>query len=205
MLLLVSSAAASSLLVASSAWRSPCVARQRALSPRLAAEEGEPGGGGAYRTTTSGLKYIDTEVGSGEEATAGRVATIEFEGTLLDGDKILSSTKKDGKPLSFTVAGGDAPLWDEVVAGMRVGGKRRALVPPSNTLPQWDPLPDGRTGRFEIELTGIDVEGALERNFEEPPVNNRRRISSFLLAASFIPYFLPDELKPFGWRGKVSK
>ena len=116
MLLLVSSAAASSLLVASSAWRSPCVARQRALSPRLAAEEGEPDSGGPYRTTTSGVKFIDTGVGSGEEATAGRVATIEFEGTLLDGDKVLSSTKNDGKPLSFTVGVGDAPLWDEVLS-----------------------------------------------------------------------------------------
>ena len=54
-------------------------------------------------------------MGSGEEATAGRVATIEFEGTLLDGVKVLSSTRKDGKPLSFTVEAGDAPLWDEVV------------------------------------------------------------------------------------------
>ena len=97
MLLLVSSAAASSLLVASSAWRSPCVARQRALSPRLAADEGEPDGGGAYRTTTSGLKYIDTEVGSGEEATAGRVATIEFEGTLHEARRTSSSDKSHAR------------------------------------------------------------------------------------------------------------
>ena len=53
-------------------------------------------------------------MGSGEEASAGRVATIEFEGSLLDGDRVLSSTKQDGKPLSFTVGAGDAPLWDEV-------------------------------------------------------------------------------------------
>ena len=70
--------------------------------------------GGPYRTTASGLKVLDTEVGSGEEASAGRVATIEFEGSLLDGDRVLSSTKQDGKPLSFTVGAGDAPLWDEV-------------------------------------------------------------------------------------------
>jgi hypothetical protein len=44
------------------------------------------------------------------------VATIEFEGSLLDGDRILSSTKQDGKPLSFTVGVGDAPLWDEVLS-----------------------------------------------------------------------------------------
>jgi len=44
------------------------------------------------------------------------VATIEFEGSLLDGDRVLSSTKQDGKPLSFTVGVGDAPLWDEVLS-----------------------------------------------------------------------------------------
>ena len=42
------------------------------------------------------------------------MATIEFEGSLLDGDRVLSSTKQDGKPLSFAVGAGDAPLWDEV-------------------------------------------------------------------------------------------
>ena len=82
---------------------------------------------GAYCTTASGLKFIDTEVGSGTEAAAGRVATIEFEGTLLDGTKVLSSTRKDGKPLSFTVAAGDAPLWDEVVACVDTTALSRGL------------------------------------------------------------------------------
>ena len=70
---------------------------------------------------------LDTEVGSGEEASAGRVATIEFEGSLLDGDRVLSSTKQDGKPLSFTVGAGDAPLWDEV---------RRSLSPERSEPPK---------------------------------------------------------------------
>ena len=95
---------------------------------------------------------------------------------------------------------GDAPLWDEVVAGMRVGGKRRALVPPSTTLPQWEPLPNGATGRFECELIGVDVEGALERNLDES--FGRRRLFQLVLAGSFVPYLLPDDLKPLGWRGK---
>ena len=94
--------------------------------------------GGPYRTTASGLKVLDTEVGSGEEASAGRVATIEFEGSLLDGDRVLSSTKQDGKPLSFTVGAGDAPLWDEVCSlspersePPKVGASASVLAPTS--------------------------------------------------------------------------
>ena len=52
------------------------------------------------------------------------------------------------------------------------------------------------TARFECELTGLDVEGALDADTKF----DRRQISQLVLFASFLPYVLPNELRPPGWR-----
>ena len=162
--------------------------------PLLCVEVSEPEG--RYIVTASGIRYIDVSVGDGEEATDGRVASIDYEGGLLDSSEVIASTREKGKPLSFRLGDGDAPLWEEAVAGMRVGGKRRVLVPPSNTLDRWKPLANNATARFECELTGLDVEGALDADTKF----DRRQISQLVLFASFLPYVLPNELRPPGWR-----
>ena len=79
---------------------------------------------------------------------------------------------------------------------MKVGGQRRVLVPPSNTIPNWQSLNE-ETGRFDCELVGIDIPGAAVAG--EEPIS-RRQIFQAILSASFIPYFLPEEIKPEMWR-----
>lgn len=172
--------------------RAPVLHRTR--PPMLCVEECEPEG--RYCVTASGVKFIDISVGDGEEATEGRVASIEYEGGLLDSSQVIASTREKGKPLSFRLGDGGAPLWEEAVMGMRVGGKRRVLVPPSNTLDRWEPLANNATARFECELTGLDVKGALDQNIKL----DRRQITQLVLFASFVPYLLPNELRPALWR-----
>jgi hypothetical protein len=139
-----------------------------------------------------GIRYIDTLVGDGEEAASGQLLTVHYTGSLLsDSSQVLASTRS-GDPLTFTLDDGDSPLFDEACVGMRVGGKRRVLVPPSNTIPNWTPI--GDTGRFDLELIGINLAGAGNEGL------NRRQIAQAVLALSFIPYFLPDSIRPELWR-----
>jgi FKBP-type peptidyl-prolyl cis-trans isomerase len=86
-------------------------------------------GAGAV-TTASGLQYEDLVVGTGTEATPGSLASVHYTGWLADGTKFDSSLDR-GQPLQFQVgAGGVIQGWDEGVAGMKVGGKRKLVIPP---------------------------------------------------------------------------
>jgi FKBP-type peptidyl-prolyl cis-trans isomerase len=80
-------------------------------------------------TTKSGLKYIDEKVGDGAEAKAGDMVEVHYTGTLKDGTK-FDSSKDRGEPFSFPLGGGRVIKgWDEGVAGMKVGGKRKLIIP----------------------------------------------------------------------------
>ena len=80
-------------------------------------------------TTASGLKYIDNVVGTGPVAEKGKKVTVHYTGTLKDGQKFDSSLDR-GQPFTFTLGGGQVIKgWDEGVAGMKVGGKRRLIIP----------------------------------------------------------------------------
>jgi len=145
-----------------------------------------------YCTTSMGIRYIDTLVGDGKEAASGQLLTVHYKGSLLsDSSKVLALTR-GGEPLTFTLGDGKSPLFDEACTGMRVGGTRRVLVPPSNTIPNWTPI--GDTGRFDVELIGIDLPGAGKEGM------SRRQIAQAVLALSFVPYFLPDSVRPELWR-----
>jgi FKBP-type peptidyl-prolyl cis-trans isomerase len=80
-------------------------------------------------TTASGLQYDDQVVGAGDEATAGNTVDVHYTGTLKDGKKFDSSLDR-GKPFSFKLGAGQVIKgWDEGVAGMKVGGKRKLVIP----------------------------------------------------------------------------
>ena len=80
-------------------------------------------------TTASGLQYDDEVVGAGAEAKAGNTVDVHYTGTLKDGKKFDSSLDR-GKPFSFKLGAGQVIKgWDEGVAGMKVGGKRKLVIP----------------------------------------------------------------------------
>jgi peptidylprolyl isomerase len=104
----------------------------------------------------SGLYVLDLTPGTGAEVGNGQVAQVHYTGWLVDGAKFDSSV--GGEPLEFQVGVGQVIAgWDEGVAGMKVGGKRRLVLPPQ--LGYGDagsgPIPPGATLVFEVELLGV--------------------------------------------------
>src|SRR4029079_16611277 len=89
-------------------------------------------GGGAMDeeiTTPSGLKYIDEVVGTGESPKPGQMVTVHYTGTLENGTKFDSSVDR-GQPFVFQIGVGRVIRgWDEGVMTMKVGGKRRLIIP----------------------------------------------------------------------------
>ena len=81
-------------------------------------------------TTASGLKYEDVEAGTGPVAQSGQKAKVHYTGWLKSGQK-FDSSKDRNDPFEFTLGAGQVIKgWDEGVAGMKVGGKRRLTIPP---------------------------------------------------------------------------
>jgi len=80
-------------------------------------------------TTPSGLKYEDLADGSGPAAKAGDAVEVHYTGWLTDGTKFDSSVDR-GQPFGFALGAGRVIKgWDEGVAGMKVGGKRKLHIP----------------------------------------------------------------------------
>ncbi len=110
------------------------------------------------KTTPSGLQYVDLVVGTGDSPAAGQTMVVHYTGWLTDGKKFDSSVDR-GMPFQFPL-GRRAVIagWDEGVAGMKVGGKRKLIVPPE--LAYKDKgfpglIPPNSTLVFEVELLGI--------------------------------------------------
>src|SRR5690349_7182939 len=79
--------------------------------------------------TASGLVIEELIVGSGEAATAGRRVSVHYTGWLTDGKK-FDSSKDRGEAFDFPLGRGQVIRgWDEGVAGMKVGGKRKLTIP----------------------------------------------------------------------------
>jgi FKBP-type peptidyl-prolyl cis-trans isomerase len=85
--------------------------------------------GDDLNTTASGLQFEDTVVGAGAEAIAGKGVEVHYTGTLADGTKFDSSHDRK-KSFSFRLGGRQVIAgWDEGVAGMKVGGTRKLVIP----------------------------------------------------------------------------
>ena len=103
------------------------------------------------------LDYIDTKVGTGELAGAHSFYSIHYTGYLLDGTKFDSSLDR-GEPLSVAYGQHQViPGWDTGFAGMRVGGKRRLIIPYQLAYgaTAHGPIPAKSTLIFDVELLGI--------------------------------------------------
>jgi FKBP-type peptidyl-prolyl cis-trans isomerase len=80
-------------------------------------------------TTKSGLKYIDQKVGDGDEAKKGTKVVVHYTGWLKNGKKFDSSLDRN-EPFEFRLGAGEVIKgWDEGVAGMKAGGKRKLIIP----------------------------------------------------------------------------
>lgn len=109
-------------------------------------------------TTNSGLKYIDLKVGKGEEAKKGMLVLVNYNAWLENGTKFDSSYDRR-EPFSFKLGAGQVIQgWEEGVEGMRVGGKRKLIIPPDLAYGDQgagDRIPPKSTLVFEVELLQV--------------------------------------------------
>ena len=109
------------------------------------------------RMTPTGLRITDITVGNGPEAKAGQTVVVNYRGTLENGKEFDSSYGRG--PFSFPLGAGRVIKgWDEGVAGMQVGGKRKLVIPPDLAYGERGAggvIPPNATLVFEVELLEI--------------------------------------------------
>ena len=110
------------------------------------------------------LQKIDVKTGTGAEAAAGKVVFVHYTGWLYDptatGQKgaKFDSSRDRGTPFNFPLGGGQVIRgWDEGVAGMKVGGKRKLTIPPEMGYGARGvgPIPPNSTLVFEVDLLAV--------------------------------------------------
>ena len=108
--------------------------------------------------TPSGLKYIDTVVGTGAMPKPGQQVTVHYTGTLDDGTKFDSSVDRK-QPFSFIIGVGQVIKgWDEGVGTMKVGGKRTLIIPSKlgyGANGAGGVIPPNATLHFDVELLSV--------------------------------------------------
>jgi len=106
-----------------------------------------------------GLIIEDLNVGEGAEAVAGKQVTVHYTGWLTNGTKFDSSLDR-GEPFDFSLGRGQVIRgWDEGVAGMKVGGKRKLTIPPEmgyGARGAGGVIPPNATLVFEVELLAVN-------------------------------------------------
>lgn len=116
------------------------------------------GSQGKEVTTSSGLQYIDLKTGTGATAQVGQTVTVHYSGWLENGNKFDSSIDR-GQPFSFPLGAGRVIKgWDEGVQGMKVGGKRKLIIPSTlgyGARGAGGAIPPHATLIFEVELLGV--------------------------------------------------
>ena len=113
-------------------------------------------------TTPTGLKYEDQVVGTGAEAKAGQTVDVHYTGWLDQNGqpgKKFDSSRDRGEPLSFGLGARQVIAgWDQGVAGMKVGGKRRLIIPPElgyGARGAGGVVPPNATLIFDVELMRV--------------------------------------------------
>jgi peptidylprolyl isomerase len=109
-------------------------------------------------TTPSGLKYVELAVGQGASPSKGQTVVVHYTGWLTNGSKFDSSVDR-GQPFSFKIGMGQVIKgWDEGVMMMKVGGKRKLVIPPDLAYGQRGfpgAIPPNSTLIFEVQLLDV--------------------------------------------------
>ena len=126
--------------------------------------------GGSYLWTTrsgvrepaavesaSGLKYADLKVGDGATPRLGQSVRVHYIGWLSNGTE-FNNSYKEGRTPEFNLGPALIPGWNEALQSMKVGGKRRVIIPPNlayGAAGRPPVIPPNETLTFEIELLGV--------------------------------------------------
>ncbi|MDP4200742.1 MAG: FKBP-type peptidyl-prolyl cis-trans isomerase [Bacteroidota bacterium] len=110
----------------------------------------------------TGLKYIDLKVGKGAMPVKGQTITVNYTGKLVDGktfDSNVDPAFHHTEPFSTAIGVGQViPGWDEGMVSMKVGGKRRLIIPPQlgyGARGAGAAIPPNATLIFDVELLGV--------------------------------------------------
>jgi FKBP-type peptidyl-prolyl cis-trans isomerase FkpA len=159
--LIAVSIAASSALIMSACTKSNDTASNTAANTTAAApaNSGAPTSGANGGAAVTELKIEDTKVGTGTTAEAGKTVSVHYTGYLTDGKKFESSVDR-GQPFKFSLGAGQVIKgWDQGVAGMKVGGKRKLTIPPSLGYGERGAggvIPPNATLIFDVELLNVE-------------------------------------------------
>ena len=112
-----------------------------------------------FRSTESGLKYQDLKAGTGTEAKKGDTVEVHYTGWLAKDNKKFDSSLDRREPFEFKLGAGKVIKgWDEGVAGMKVGGKRKLMIPAKlgyGSRGAGDVIPPDADLVFEVELLKV--------------------------------------------------
>jgi len=158
------------LLIAFAAVATGCGSQQPAETPEATAPETPPTEApaedpaaapeekGPVVDDVTELKIEDVKKGDGAEATKGKTVVVHYTGWLTDGTKFDSSLDRQ-QPFEFPLGAGMVIAgWDEGVEGMKVGGKRRLIIPPDKGYGDQGAggvIPPGATLVFDVELLEV--------------------------------------------------
>lgn len=126
----------------------------------LAVQDKKPAAPAAARETVtpSGVRYVDLQLGQGDEAQLGKIVEVHYTGWLQDGTRFDSSRDR-AHPFTFRLGSGDAIKgWDEGLLGMKVGGRRKLTIPPELGFGKQgigSVVPPNAVLYYEFELLGV--------------------------------------------------